>query len=414
MKTRRRGARARAVEPKTVVKGVLLAVLAGIAGWLCVRAATLEVFGRSSPLVAARLAPDDPRVSIGLANLEFRVRQGVISPDVSARAIGALRSAPLSHDPFFFAGLDSLVRGDEQAALPLIREARRRNPRSRTARLVFLDQVLRSGEAQDAAVEIAALSRLVPEASRVLIPELAKYAADPKTAAALIEALRPDPKLREAVLEQLASTGADPDVILKIAASGPKSAEIPATPVWQGRMLTSLIEKGQIGRARALWATLAGVRPEALGSDVYDGAFRGAPGPPPFNWRFGQSAAGVAEPTRAPALQIEYYGRAEAELASQLLQLGTGRHVMTMTASGTSPSAGGSIVWTLTCLSSKAPIAALPLRDINYTPKRLSAAFAIPQGCPAQWLRLTATPAEFPAAHSITIADLRIRKGQGS
>lgn len=414
VKTRKRAIRRRALKPRMVLKGMLLATLAVFTGWLCVRAATVEALGRSSPMVAAKLAPHDPRVAIGFANVEFRAGQGVVSPEVSARAVQALQRAPLAHDPFFFAGLNSLVRGNSNAALPLIREARRRNPRSKTARLVYLDQVLRSGDTQEAAIEIAALSRLVPEASRVLVPELAKYAGDPKTADALIAALRPDPKLRDAVLEQLASSGADPDIILKLAASGPRDPETVGVPAWQGRMLTTLIEKGQIGRARTLWGTLAGVKPQEMGAGVYDGAFRGAAGPPPFNWKFAESAAGVAEPTKAPALQIEYYGRAEAELASQLLQLSPGRHTISMIATGSAPSGGGNVAWTLTCVGGKAPVAVVPIRSIDYKPRRLSATFAISRACPAQWLRLTGTPAEFPAVHSITVANLQVQRGQGS
>lgn len=411
VKTRRRGARGGAPDTRQIVKLVVLLAAAAWAGWLCVRAAAVEVLARSNPIAAAKLAPGDPRVSAGLANLEFRLSQGAVSPAASARAIQGLRRAPLSSDPFFFAGLNSLIRDDRQGALPLIKEARRRHPRSRTARLVYLDQVLRSGETAEAAVEIAALSRLVPEAARVLMPELARYAADPKTAPALIEALRPDANLREGVLEQLALNKADPEIILRLAASGPRPSAQKDVPVWQGRMLMTLVERGQIGRARTVWADLAGVDVKRLGTGVYDGAFRGEPGPPPFNWRFLESSAGVAEPTRAPALQVEYYGRANAELASQLLQLDPGRHLLSMTVSGNAPSAGGNVVWSLFCLGGKTPIAVLPVEEISYTTKRLAVGFSVPANCPAQWLRLTGTPAEFPAAHSITVADLRIGKG---
>jgi hypothetical protein len=179
-------------------------------------------------------------------------------------------------------------------------------------------------------------------------------------------------------------------------------------------MLSSLVGKGEVGRARRLWSKLASLNPAALRDGVYDGAFRGAPGAAPFNWRFTQSAAGVAEPTRGPALQVEYYGRAEVELASQLLQLSPGRHVLSMTVSGNAPSGGGSLAWTLTCLRSKDAFAAIALTKISYTPKRLSQPVIVPTNCPAQWLRLVGTPAEFPASHSVTVADLQVRGASGS
>ncbi len=411
VKTHRRSGRRKApLDPKFALKVALLAAGAIFIGWLCVRAATLEALSRANPIIAAKLAPDDPRVAIGFANLEFRARQGVMSPTATKAAVDALQRAPLAPDPFFFAGLEKLVRGDHSAALPLVSEARRRNPRSRMARLIYLDQVLRAGRVRETTTEIAVISRLIPETSRVLVPELAKYARDPRTAPALIQALRPDPPLREGVLEHLASTGTDPAIVMRLAASAPAAPATRGTPVWQSRMLGSLIDKGEVGRARTLWSSLAGVEPSALREGVYDGAFRGAPGPAPFNWRFEQSSAGVAEPTKAPALQVEYYGRADAELASQLLQLGPGRHLLSLTASGDVPASGGSVAWTLTCLRSKTPIATLPIKGIASAPKRLTLAFTVPANCPAQWLRLNGTSAEFPAAHSVTLADLQIRK----
>ncbi len=414
VKTRRRDARRRAFNPKSALKIALLAAGAIFIGWLCVRAAALEALSRRSPALAAKVAPDDPRVTLGFANVEFRIREGAITPNTSEAAVRALQRAPLAHDPFFFAGLDKLVGGERNAVLPLIAEARRRNPRSRMARLIYLDQVLRAGKVREAASEIAAIARLIPETSRVLVPELAKYAVDPKTAPALIEALRPDARLRDTVLEHLASSGADPEAVLRLAASAPSSSDVKSTPEWQNRMLSSLVEKGEVGRARAIWSKLASVEPAALRDGVYDGGFRGAPGPAPFNWRFTQSAAGVAEPTKTPALQIEYYGRAQAELASQLLQLSPGRHVLSMTVSGNAPSGGGSLAWTLTCLRSKDAFAAIALTKISYTPKRLSQPVIVPTNCPAQWLRLVGTPAEFPASHSVTVADLQVRGASGS
>ena len=411
VKTRKRSARGRALDRNFLVRLVLLAAGALFVGWLCVRAATLEALTRRNPAAAAAVSPNDPRVALALASIEFRVRKGAVTPATTRRAVEALQQAPLAYDPFLFASLGRLVAGNPQGAMAAIREARRRNPRSSITRLIYLDQTLRAGDVEQSAIEIAVISRLMPQTSRVLVPELARYAVDPQTAPALIKALRPDPKMRSAVLDQLASSGADPSAILKLAASGPAPADTSGVPAWQGRMLNTLIDRGEVGRARTIWASLAQVPSAAVRDAVYDGAFRGAPGPPPFNWSFGQGPAGVAEPTRAPALQVEYYGRAETELASQLLQLRPGRHQLSFTASGNAPSGGGSVAWILTCLGNKAQLGSVAIQKINYTPRRLSLAFSVPSGCAAQWLRLTGTPAEFPAAHSITIADLQIRTG---
>lgn len=412
VKTRKRGARRRA-SPRTLLKVALLLAGTLFLAWLCVRAAAVEALGRSSPAAAATVASDDPRLALAAASIEFRVRQGAISPAASKRAITALQSAPLAYDPFLFAGVQELVSGDKRAASAMILEARRRNPRSRMTRLIYLDEALQSGRPDDAAVEIAAISRLVPESFNLLLPELARYALDPKTAPALIKALRPDPKLRDSVLFQLASKGADPEAILRLARSGPSSPDTKERPDWQGKLLQVLVERGDVARARDLWFGFSGVDPAQLREPVYDGAFRGLPGPAPFNWKLSQSPAGVAERTRAPALQVEYYGRVDTELASQLLLLQPGRYLLSLTAAGNAPASEGGVSWELSCARGKTVIGAAAVNRISYKPKRVEAPFQVPANCPAQWLRLLGTSAEFPAAHSITISDVQIRRAAG-
>jgi hypothetical protein len=409
VKTRRRRGRAEAFDWRRLPKIALLSIGAIFIGWLCVQAAVSEALARRNPAAAAKIMPDDPGVAFALATSEFRERQGPVSARTYDRVLAAFREEPLAPEPFFLASLAKLAGKDPTEARPLIVEARRRNPRSRVARLIYLDQVLRAGRIDEAASEIAVISRLVPEASRLVVPELARYAADPKTAPALIRALEPDPDLRDAVLAHLAGKG-EIEAAMRLAESGSSSAENGNAPQWQSLLLENLVKKGEIGRARSLWARFAGLGPGAPGYGVYDGEFRRAPGPAPFNWRFSESGAGVAEPTKQPALQVDYYGRADAELASQLLQLAPGRHILTFTVAGSSPKGGGVVSWRLVCDRTKTEIGTFALSDLTFTPKRLNLPFIVPASCPAQWLRLTGTTADLPSAHSVTISGLQVRR----
>jgi hypothetical protein len=180
------------------------------------------------------------------------------------------------------------------------------------------------------------------------VPELARYAADPKTAPALIRALEPDPDLRNAVLAHLAGKG-EIEAAMRLAESGAGSSDGGDAPQWQNVLLQNLVEKGEIGRA-------------------------------------------------------------DAELASQLLQLTPGRHVLSFTVSGSSPKGGGVVSWKLECARSKADIATIALNDLSYTPRRLNLRFDVPASCPAQWLKLTGTTADLPSAHNLTISDLQVRR----
>jgi hypothetical protein len=377
-------------------------------GWMCFKAAAGEALVRSNPLIASQVIPEDPRIPLRLALLEFRLKQGNVSPAVSRRAIHALSEVPLASEPFLFGGLEALVARDEERGRQLILEARRRDPRAQLPRMLALDTMLRQGRVAEAAAEITVISRLLPEAAQLTIPELAKFASKPQTRQALADVLRTDPDMQRRVLEHLAGKGTDPEIVLGIA---PEIRPGAAPQEWQNRLLLSLIDKGELGRARALWARFAGVDPARL-QGVYDPRFQRLPGPPPFNWQYSETSAGVAEPTRAPALQVEYYGRGDAELASQLLLLSPGRYRIGFRASGNTPgtASGSAVSWGVFCHPGKAELASIPIRQLDYNPKRVGGEFTVPPNCQAVWLRLIGTPAEFPAAQSITISDLQVQK----
>jgi hypothetical protein len=301
VKTRRRRGRAEAFDWRRLPKIALLSIGAIFIGWLCVQAAVSEALARRNPAAAAKIMPDDPGVAFALATFEFRERKGPVSAETYDRVLTAFPKEPLAPDPFFLAALAKLAGKNPTEARPLIEEARRRNPRSRVARLIYLDQVLRAGRVEEAASEIAVISRLVPEASRLVVPELARYAADPKTAPALIRALEPDPDLRNAVLAHLAGKG-EIEAAMRLAESGAGSSDGGDAPQWQNVLLQNLVEKGEIGRARSLWARFAGLGAGAPGYGIYDGQFRRAPGPAPFNWRFSESGAGGGGADQAASL----------------------------------------------------------------------------------------------------------------
>jgi len=389
----------------------LLAVAAGsiLLAWLVVRTSAVDALIRRNPIAAAAVSPDNPRVKIELAMLEFQLNGGRVNEASRERAFSALSQSPLAEDPFMLAGIDALAKGDEQKGEALLAESKRRDPRSRTARLILLDRYLRTNRTAEAGIEIAVLNRLIAQAATVLVPELARMIADPKTGNALIGLLRDDEEMRDAVLGKLASGGADPDLILRVARSTGAGGRGGASPAWQPALLAKMVEKGDVQRANQLWRGFAGLGSGDPAAAPYDSDFRGLPGPPPFNWQFLSSAAGVAERTKARSLDVEYYGRERAALASQLLMLRPGRYRLSFRAEGDATGEGSRLAWLVSCGGNGgAQLLEAPLQGVGSAPKAIVARFAVPAGCPAQWLRLTGIPDEFPTGQSATISNLRI------
>jgi hypothetical protein len=150
------------------------------------------------------------------------------------------------------------------------------------------------------------------------------------------------------------------------------------------------------------------VRPQEGG--LYDPRFQGLPGPPPFNWKLTAGNAGVAERGQGGGLQVEYYGRAPLELASQMLRLVPGRYRLAARVEGDASGEGARLAWRLLCAGGGAEIASLPLRGINYSPRVVAAEFTVSSGCTVQTLRLDGTPSEFPEAQNVTVGEISISR----
>jgi hypothetical protein len=110
----------------------------------------------------------------------------------------------------------------------------------------------------------------------------------------------------------------------------------------------------------------------------------------------------MAEPDGRGGLEVLYYGRANATLASQLLLLRPGQYrlAMTIEAAGREE---GAIRWSVRCAAEKMPLADLPLRAGNNAVE-----FGVPPGCEAQWLELRGMAGDLPRTSELTIRGLQL------
>jgi hypothetical protein len=345
---------------------------------------------------------------MSLAAFEFRLRNGAVSEETRAQALAAFAGYPIANEPFLLGAVQALAKGDDARGEMLLLEARRRNPRSRITRILLLDRFLRSGRTREAGVEVGALTRLLPAASTVLVPELARMATDPKSAAATREVLRREPNIRDAVLSHLASKKASAETVLALSrdTGGMRS---PKAKNWQTMLMRRLIEDGDLNRAYRLWRIFGGDDAGDREKGLYDPAFSGLRGLPPFNWHLSAGSDGAAEASQG-SLQITYYGRAAAVFAEQLLLLKPGRYRLQLEAEGDASGEGSKLAWTLDCHGSQNSLVELPLMNVTSRVAVKSADFTIPSGCPGQWLRLRGSPGEFPSEQSAAIRKLQIAR----
>ena len=351
---------------------------------------------QARPELAASLWPAHPSVLTDKALLAVATaasQSQKVSSATRADVRTIARRAPLSPDPFVIEGAIAETEGRGEAAERLLLAARDRDPRSRSARYLLADRFLRTGRIAAGLIEMQALLSLQARGGESFAPALAAYARSPGAVPQLRAFFAKYPQAEAGILSLLASDAANADLVLALATD-----KASPNPDWRGILVSALAAAQDYSRAYSIWSGLSGVQPTRT---LLNPGFASSTAPPPFNWQFPQSSEGIAEPDGKGGLDILYYGRARAVLASQLLVLPPGRYAIAMTVGG--GEGADALHWTVRCAPDQKPLADLRLRaGPNY------ASFNVPDGCQAQWLELLGQPGETSRNSELTIRGLRL------
>lgn len=391
--------------PVAVVAAAILAML------LAAEVARLTVayaVADENPSLALKLAPAAPSALIAAAmgQVGEAAAQGGNPDNLTFRQLrDAAAAAPLRTEPFLVEAAMAERAGAYGRAKKLLMEARSRDPRSAAARYLFADTAVRQGRIVEGLREMAVLSRLVPGASIQLVPALAQFALTPGSREKLASILAQNPQLKRPLLIALAGNPDNAELIVSLA--GPPSATASSDRLaWETRLLVGLAARGDYRHAYEIWRAFA-MLPRGEQPLLFNGTFRDVAAPPPFNWTFSASSAGIAEPENG-RLRVLYYGRQDAILAMQTLILGPGTYRFSAPISGTV--VAGSLSWSLTCIGSKAPLMDVALGS-SAPP---GGAFTVPgAGCTAQTLQLNGRLEDSPEDSDVRIGPARIERVGG-
>ena len=340
-----------------------------------------------------------------MAEIGAAAARGEGMPPSARQGLAALpNKAPLAPDAFLVEGTIAQMAGDGARAERLFLAARTRAPRSEGARYFLAERYFTTGRIQDGLVEMAALARLSERASEPLVPALVAYARTPGAIPQLRRFFATAPDVRGRTLSLLALDASNAPLILALMPDARPGA---IEGDWLPRLLQSLVVAGDYAGAEALWVRLTGVSNRGL---LYNSQFRELPAPPPFNWTYGSGRAGVAEPSGSGGLDVIYYGREDATLASQMLRLAPGRYRLAMRIDG--PSRADGVAWAISCYPELKSVFQLPLGTVDKGV--IAGAFVIPpSGCAAQSLELRGRPPEVTKTAQVSIFDLKLESVAG-
>jgi len=373
-----------------------------------VRAAVVTNAISDRPALAAKVWPNHPRVQLALAMA--RIGSAAASgkaPGAAtiAQSMDAACRAPLAIEPFLIRGAIAQSEGQQDRAERLFVEAVRRDPRSSAGRFFLAQRYLSSARPAEGLRQAAVLIRLVVGGSDPLVLAIALYAKSPGAVPGLRSMFAPDPTLRDAVLAELARDPSNYRLIMALAGEEVGKTRSLATPRWQSQLLTSLVERGDFVTAGALWLRISGLRAAPVG--LFNPQFAQLSAPAPFNWTFGSGEHGVAEPTTGNGLQVIYYGRTNADFATQTLLLSPGQYELRMRVLREGGANSG-LAWTVACQAAGKALMTLPVGDEAGATRMIAGQFAVPAGCASQQIRLAGTVREFAAYEQVTLSDLQL------
>ena len=360
------------------------------------------------PSLAGKLWPGHPDTlhdqamrDIGLA----AAGGGTVPTSALNRMHRIAHLAPLDPDPFLVQATVVATAGDGASAERLFTEAAARDPRSVLAHYSLADRYLRTGRLSLALDELAVLARLVGSAANEMAEPIAAYALQPGTGPAMRKFFHQAPAYAGPVLAVLAKDPAQAERVMSLTQG---FVLPPEASGWKSVLVQAQIERKDYPRALRAWQRVAGVGPFA---GIYNPGFKLWPAPPPFNWTPVGGTAAMVEPVPGGGLKLVYYGREDSLLIQQLMVLAPGRYRLAMRIGDIPPRAHGNddgvrLGWQLTCADGGPTLASLPLA--GRAPGLIALNFAVPSGCPAQWIALHGTAGSFgePVALTITAFSL--------
>jgi hypothetical protein len=368
-----------------------------------IRNAAVGAFAASRPVAAAELWGGHPAVeiSLGLAAIGQASRaRSPIDRHIFALVDDAAAKSPLSPEPFLVRGVEMQKAGNRIAAVRAFGAAQWRDPRSLSAAYFLADHYFRTGDSVRALQETALLARLAPGGTSAVAPFLAAAGRNPSNWPQLRALFRSEQGVEDAVLMALAQDPANLDALLALADKSHRSPDSP----WLGALLAKLVDARDYVRARALWSSIGGGRPQEL---VFDTGFSRPGPPPPFNWWLSSSSIGLAERQPGGRLHAIFYGNVDGVLASQLVMLTPGAYRMELQMAGT-PVHPEVFHWSVRCAGSGEPLSSVGVDDAasrGWT-------FAVPASCPAQWLELSGTSSDISQQAEVTISALRVTRAR--
>lgn len=312
-----------------------------------------------------------------------------IDPALARRAASGM---PLAGDPFAALAADKLAsnpKGTSGREAALLAEALRRDPRSRTARILLLRQMAATGNIEGAFQQLAGFSRLNPGLVDTIMASITSRITTPGQVDEALAAIDQHETLYRSFVRQMSNKPKSAEVALRVAEQLP--AHVLAHPEVRRAMVNQLVRSGEFAVARNMWQR---GNPAGASGLVHAPDFSDTRTSPPFNWELTVDSTGAAERNRGGGLTIAYYDRNPGPLAKQLLTLAPGSYRATAEFEVLGGTADN-VHLTIACYGGETHLGHVPLKASKPGRNRLALDFVVPTiGCRGQTLSISGVASE--------------------
>lgn len=351
----------------------------------------------------------DAIAALARVRLAAHDREGAVRLAARALQLAPLNASALTTYAFAMDQLGRQAQADQAMAV-----AGALGWRDVLTQLWLLRRRLIVGDYAAALDHADALMRRQDDVPRPLFAALAMAAHDPRTTAPLVRHLAANPAWRERFFVYLSAYDQPPATdVARALMIGLAAGPTPPTDAELSIYLDALVGEQRFDAAARDWRQLS--RGAARGGLVHDGDFQQPPGHTPFDWTLTQGIGWSAAVTDSPgeghgqALRIDYDGVSPPQPVRQLLVLPAGAYRLGGRAYDEGDSDPKSLAWSVVCATTGQVLArvATPAGSAQWNP--FGVALSVPaEGCPAQWLVLSAEPGEVRQDIAVWYDDLVI------
>ena len=379
---------------------------------LCVMVLTANMVRIGESPVSARVASGWGPAALG------KVRRQLIGLQLGQKEIdeGAARRAlvyaPLASEPFALLAAKGLAqdpRGHGGQESALLTEALRRDPRSRTARILSLRNRAATGDLRGAFGQLDVLFRLSPGLVNQAMDTIARLIDSPQRMDLALSALSGHPNLYEPFISSLVGKNRSRDVIVRMAQGLP--TDVLAKPAARASLVGQLVDVREFALARSIWQR---GNPPGSNGLVFSPDFSDHRTAPPFNWQMLVSTAGSAAFGKNRGLSVVYYDRSPGRLALQIVTLPPGRYRLAVEFQLISGTADN-VRLQIACYGASGPLADLALYSSKPGFFKTSALFDVPAlGCNGQDLAIVGVATARRSETEVEVRRVDIMRGEAS